>query len=136
MDVKNKTILSDRYLIEAGTVKEKFYIFGNPEGKTIKPAIQVELYNSEGTLMWDNYYKNIPLTRKDLIEIDEVFSKYTFEKERDSAKISKWDNGAQENIKLFDVVKGWNIKSIVKNILLDSHQSKEYLARKAYSILF
>lgn len=133
----DKYLLSDEYLVRSGNITTRIYIFGNSKGENIKPRIQVELKDLEGKIIWDKNYDKIPLSKSDLNEINKKIMNYTWKKERDSVVISKWDNGAQKYIELGGILMtGWNIKKLFQEILLDSHQSSNYLARKAYDILW
>ncbi len=130
--MKEKQIISDEYLIRSGTITIRIYLFGNSQGKNIKPRIQVEIKDADGHVLWDKNYDSIPLLPDDLGEIDLQICAYSFMKERQCSVIVKWDNGAQKYIKLFEVLTAWKIKNIFKDILLDSHQSCRYLASKFY----
>lgn len=136
----DKNIISDEYIaILKDNRKNKspkvlgvvrFYIFGNPQGKNIKPRMQIEIKNTDNTIIWDTVFDTIPPTLQDMNLVERNIVNLTYGLHNTSVDIKLWDNGCKKHVLRYNQQK-FNLLDIFKDILSDSYQASKWIAKQA-----
>ena len=141
MEKNDKHIISDEYLvnfIDANNrnldITLRVYIWGNPEGKNIKPRIQIEVITSTG-IIWDEIFDVVPMTIKDINEIELATINHTYGNKNTSVTIGLWDNGCQKHINRFNHDK-MEFGKIFRDIQSDSYQASKWIAKQVCSDIY